>query len=392
MPHAMTRLKNSLIHRPVWAVVVFLLADAVCLGADPTEADRSDSPETKQPKRMTRHLGNAGAGRRVSRRNEADHLPQRGRRRRGLGAVPARRSPQEHDRLSARLVFLRRSDFHAKGRPRVLADQDSGRPSSAALGQPARHRLHEPGRHRGPDGPAPLLPGRTRLPAVRVAGRFGRGLQRDGLRGAPSGEDSRGHCDGDVRYPGATGFRAQSDNPVLQKLATTVFAAYGGTPEEKPDLYQARSVLAHTDRLTMPVILTMGENDQLIPVAETRKIAAAMKGKSNFVYHEIPQGGHDSALWVDIDLETLQIRNEFCQLGLLKTQPQPAIPATSAGCSRTRILANEEKADASMPDGGRDIAVLPSAGNGFGGRSGGHRAACRPVGCRDGDRRRGAEF
>ena len=103
-------------------------------------------------------------------------------------------------------------------------------------------------------------------------------------------------------------FARQSDNPVLQKLATTVFAAYGGTPEEKPELYQARSVLAHTDRLTMPVILTMGENDQLIPVAETRKIAAAMKGKSNFVYHEIPQGGHDSALWVDIDLETLQIR------------------------------------------------------------------------------------
>jgi hypothetical protein len=33
-----------------------------------------------------------------------------------------------------------------------------------------------------------------------------------------------------------------------------------------------------------------------------------MKGKSNFVYHEIPQGGHDAALWVDIDLETLQIR------------------------------------------------------------------------------------
>lgn len=34
-----------------------------------------------------------------------------------------------------------------------------------------------------------------------------------------------------------------------------------------------------------------------------------MKGKSNFVYHEIPKGGHDAALWVDIDLETLQIRN-----------------------------------------------------------------------------------
>jgi len=104
-------------------------------------------------------------------------------------------------------------------------------------------------------------------------------------------------------------FARRSDKPVLQRLAKTVFAAYGGTLEEKPDLYRARSVLAHTDRLTMPVILTMGEADPLIPVAETRKIAAAMKGRSNFVYHEIPKGNHDSAVWVDIDLETLRIRN-----------------------------------------------------------------------------------
>lgn len=103
-------------------------------------------------------------------------------------------------------------------------------------------------------------------------------------------------------------FARQSRNPVLQELAKTVFAAYGAAPEEKPELYKARSVLAHADRLTMPVILTMGEADSLIPVAETRKIAAAMKGKGNFVYHEIPKGGHDAALWVDIDLEKLEIR------------------------------------------------------------------------------------
>ena len=103
-------------------------------------------------------------------------------------------------------------------------------------------------------------------------------------------------------------FARRSSQPVLQKLAQTVFAAYGGTPEEKPELYRARSVLAHTDRLTMPIILTMGENDALIPVAETRRIAAAMKGKKNFTYHEVPKGNHDSALWVDVDLETLRIR------------------------------------------------------------------------------------
>jgi pimeloyl-ACP methyl ester carboxylesterase len=103
-------------------------------------------------------------------------------------------------------------------------------------------------------------------------------------------------------------FARRSANPILQRLASTVFAAYGGTPEEKPELYLARSVLAHADRLTLPVVLTMGANDALIPVQETRKIAAAMRGKPGFIYHEVPQGDHDSALWVDVDLTTLTIR------------------------------------------------------------------------------------
>jgi pimeloyl-ACP methyl ester carboxylesterase len=60
----------------------------------------------------------------------------------------------------------------------------------------------------------------------------------------------------------------------------------------------------------MPVILTMGEKDPLIPVEETRKIAAAMRGKGDFVYHEVPGGDHDSALWVDINLDTIEIRKD----------------------------------------------------------------------------------
>lgn len=103
-------------------------------------------------------------------------------------------------------------------------------------------------------------------------------------------------------------FARRSNNPVLQRLAKTVFAAYGGDLEERPELYRARSVLAHVDHLTMPVVFTMGEADALIPVAEARKIAAAMQGKPNFVYYEVPGGNHDSALWVDVDLETLRLR------------------------------------------------------------------------------------
>ena len=105
-------------------------------------------------------------------------------------------------------------------------------------------------------------------------------------------------------------FARKSDEPVLQELAQTVFSAYEGTLEEKPDLYEARSVLAHADKLTMPIVLTMGEKDPLIPVEETRKIASAMKGKEHFVYHEVPGGDHDSSVWVDVDLDTLRIREQ----------------------------------------------------------------------------------
>ncbi|MCC7494579.1 MAG: alpha/beta fold hydrolase [Fimbriimonadaceae bacterium] len=103
-------------------------------------------------------------------------------------------------------------------------------------------------------------------------------------------------------------FARRSSNPVLTQLAADCFAAYGALPEEQPALYAARSVLLHHARLTMPVVLTMGECDALIPVAETRRIAAVMRNQPGFVYHEIAGGDHDSALWIDVDLQTCRLR------------------------------------------------------------------------------------
>jgi pimeloyl-ACP methyl ester carboxylesterase len=102
-------------------------------------------------------------------------------------------------------------------------------------------------------------------------------------------------------------FARKSKNEVLQRLAKVTFESYGGSLEEKPELYKARSVLGNINKLDMPIILTIGEADPLIPVVETRKIADAMKDKKNFTYYEIPKGDHDSAVWVDIDLEKLKL-------------------------------------------------------------------------------------
>lgn len=106
-------------------------------------------------------------------------------------------------------------------------------------------------------------------------------------------------------------FARKSKLDVLQELAKVTFEAYGGNLEDKPALYRSRSVLANIEKLIMPIVLTMGEKDPLIPVNETRKIAEAMNGRRNFTYHEIPEGNHDSALWVDIDLETFDVKGYF---------------------------------------------------------------------------------
>jgi len=121
-----------------------------------------------------------------------------------------------------------------------------------------------------------------------------------------AGVVAMGMCDIHARLD----FARKSKLPVLQNLAKTVFAAYGGTPEELPEVYRQRSVLANADKLNMPIVLTMGEKDALIPVAETRKVALAFKNKPAFHYVEIPDGNHDAALWVDIDLETFAVKKQ----------------------------------------------------------------------------------
>jgi len=128
--------------------------------------------------------------------------------------------------------------------------------------------------------------------------------------GTVDGVIAMGMCDLLTRLD----FARNSPIPVLRELAETVFRAYGGTPDECPELYHARSVLVHQDRLTMPVVLTMGEADALIPVAETRKIAAALQGKADFIYHEVPGGNHDAALWVDVDPQTLEVLTPTVEL------------------------------------------------------------------------------
>jgi pimeloyl-ACP methyl ester carboxylesterase len=95
-------------------------------------------------------------------------------------------------------------------------------------------------------------------------------------------------------------FARQSDQPVLQDLARAIITAYGGTPEEVPEVYVAHSVIAHADRLTMPFLLASGECDALIPVDKVREEAAALQHQPQFTYWEVPNGDHDSPLFLPV--------------------------------------------------------------------------------------------
>lgn len=88
----------------------------------------------------------------------------------------------------------------------------------------------------------------------------------------------------------------RQDRPVLQEIARAIAGAYGGSPDEAPEVYQRHSALENADRLTMPVYLAHGAADATIPVDQARALAERLSGKSDFLYREIPGGNHDSPL------------------------------------------------------------------------------------------------
>ena len=101
---------------------------------------------------------------------------------------------------------------------------------------------------------------------------------------------------------GATDLASYHDwclrNPggVRDEVRRAIAQAYGGSPEKVPAAYAAHSALGHAQRLSMPVLLAHGAKDDLIPVEQSRLLAAALRGKKDFTYVEIPDGNHDGAI------------------------------------------------------------------------------------------------
>jgi pimeloyl-ACP methyl ester carboxylesterase len=114
--------------------------------------------------------------------------------------------------------------------------------------------------------------------------------------------------------------RAFPEGSIQRQIGAAIESAYGGPPESHPEPYAERDAIARAARLTMPVYLSHGANDALMPAAEARRLARALQGKTDFSYTEIPEGDHDSPIFRPEPLAWVTAVFE----GLRRTAPLPS--------------------------------------------------------------------
>ncbi len=70
-------------------------------------------------------------------------------------------------------------------------------------------------------------------------------------------------------------------------------ASFGGSKEERPDEYRRRSAELAADRLTMPIALTTGGRDAIVPPDSVLRLAAKLResNPASLSIHR-PEGGH----------------------------------------------------------------------------------------------------
>lgn len=102
--------------------------------------------------------------------------------------------------------------------------------------------------------------------------------------------------------------RQQVDKSTPQQLADAIENSYEQKPAENLAVFKKHSTLENCNRLTMPIFYAHGSADKLIPVGQARMLVEKMADYKNFIYQEIPDGGHDSPLFIHEAFEFLNLR------------------------------------------------------------------------------------
>jgi pimeloyl-ACP methyl ester carboxylesterase len=92
------------------------------------------------------------------------------------------------------------------------------------------------------------------------------------------------------------GWCRSKNTGIIKEIADAIETAYCNQSQIRSAIYKKHSVLENASKLTMPVYLSHGGADEIIPVEQSRALAHKMSGNENFTYEEIPNGNHDSPL------------------------------------------------------------------------------------------------
>ncbi len=83
-------------------------------------------------------------------------------------------------------------------------------------------------------------------------------------------------------------------HPILD-IRPAIHAAYGGDRGKAPAEYEKRSPARHPERFTMPVAITTGGKDTVVPPESAIRLAGRLKALDRRVLHlHRPEGGHDT--------------------------------------------------------------------------------------------------
>ncbi|MBL8830549.1 MAG: alpha/beta fold hydrolase [Planctomycetaceae bacterium] len=76
-------------------------------------------------------------------------------------------------------------------------------------------------------------------------------------------------------------------------FSDAITKSYGGTKQDRPEVYQSRSAELHADKLTMPIAITTGGRDQAVPPESCLRLVEKLR-KLDRPVHLIhrPEGGH----------------------------------------------------------------------------------------------------
>lgn len=97
------------------------------------------------------------------------------------------------------------------------------------------------------------------------------------------------------KIDGVVSLNGTANHVEYDQFQDAIAASYGGSKQEKPDEYRKRSAELHPDKLTMPIAITTGGRDTLVPPDSVLRLAQTLKQRNRKleVIHR-PEGGHST--------------------------------------------------------------------------------------------------